>query len=123
MMPLITSPLKNSASRLACVSIAAELVAGGAALVSRASSLTTGAATGDGAATGGGVATGRSAASVPLAWGVWLAAGAGAGAVRAGGGWLVVGCGPMLSPPASRETCRGLPRALATAFSSRGRRL
>ena len=115
MIPLITSPLKNSASRLACVSIAAELVAGAAALVSPDSSLTTGAATG-----GGGV-TDPSAAIVPLAWGVWLAAGA--GAVRAGGGWLVDCRGPMLSPPASRETCRGLPRALATAFSSRGRRL
>jgi hypothetical protein len=95
MIPLITSPLKNSASRLACVSIAAEL-AGGAALVSTACSRTTCGAAGDG------VAAGLSEVIVPVAWGVWLAAGA--RAVRTGAGWPVVCRGPMLSPPASRET-------------------
>ena len=119
MRPLITSPLKNSASRLAFVSIAAEL-GGGAALGSLTCAPVMGGAAGDG------VAACLSNGIIPLAWGVvWLAAGAwaGAGADRAGGGWLVVCRGPMLSPPASRETCRGLPSALATAFSSRGRRL
>jgi len=128
---VMTSPLKKSASRCACSSIrwacigsdradhgvvvgetgigaevgsAGELLIGGVA-VTFASAVTS----------GGGAAGG-------LAVGGWAAGG------LAVGGWDGIGVGPAgtlagPSPPASRVSWRGLPRALATAFSSRGSRL